>query len=217
VFHLHDHIPDPRAVVPPIAVIGDVARLRVARSLNAFSHCNDSQQGSGVPLLVPPTWNKAEHHRTIERVWRHAARELATARNIIVIGYSLPETDAFFRYLYALGTVSDTRIERFWVVDPDETNEVRDRFRALLGPTALSRFEMFPLKFDHVVHEGFIGNEKVARFRGFLSSVRERNRRGGGNHDRGHLRAQVHRAAQRRRGAEVRHAPDRTWAPVRRA
>jgi hypothetical protein len=38
-------------------------------------------------------------------VWRTAAQHLSEAEHIFIIGYSLPETDQFFRYLYGLGTV----------------------------------------------------------------------------------------------------------------
>jgi len=54
------------------------------------------------PVLVPPTWNKAEHHHILSQVWGRAAKELGEAEYIFIIGYSLSETDAFFRLLYAL-------------------------------------------------------------------------------------------------------------------
>jgi hypothetical protein len=51
-----------------------------------------------------------------------------------VIGYSLPETDSFFRYLFALGVDSETRLQGLWVVNPDdERRSVEKRFRELLG------------------------------------------------------------------------------------
>ena len=55
-------------------------------------------------MIVPPTWNKTEYHSNLSHVWHEAAVELGSARNIYVFGYSLPETDSFFRYLFALGT-----------------------------------------------------------------------------------------------------------------
>lgn len=93
------------------------------------------------PVIVPPTWNKADSHRALESVWARAAKELAESENIFVIGYSMPETDAFFRHLYALGTVGDTTIRRFWVFNPDHTLE--ERFRNLLGPGAERAFKFF--------------------------------------------------------------------------
>jgi hypothetical protein len=51
----------------------------------------------------------------------HMIRRISVpeAQEIIVIGYSLPETDFFFRNLFALGTVGRKFIRRFAVVNPD--------------------------------------------------------------------------------------------------
>ncbi|MFW6060529.1 MAG: hypothetical protein ACODAQ_10125 [Phycisphaeraceae bacterium] len=69
------------------------------------------------PLIVPPTWNKGEYHRELESVWRKAATHLSEAENIIIIGYSAPESDHFFHSLFSLGTMSDAILDRFWILD----------------------------------------------------------------------------------------------------
>lgn len=89
------------------------------------------------PLIVPPTWNKTQHYSLIRNVWSAAARHLSEAEDIVVIGYSLPPTDYFFHYLYALGTASPTRLQRFLIVNPDP--QIRNRFLAVLGPLARER------------------------------------------------------------------------------
>jgi hypothetical protein len=83
-------------------------------------------------MIVPPTWSKTAHYEAIAPVWRRAATHLAEARDIIVIGYSLPLTDELFRYLYALGSVGQRRLRRFWVIDSDQSGDVRQRFENLL-------------------------------------------------------------------------------------
>ena len=102
--------------------------------------CKDGPNEGGTaerePVIVPPTWNKTEHHQALQPVWRRAAQHLSEAENIFVIGYSLPETDPFFRYLYSLGTISDTRLKRLWVFDPDGTGQVKGRFEGMLGRLA---------------------------------------------------------------------------------
>jgi len=103
------------------------------------------------PVLVPPTWNKAEYQKLLASVWRRAANELQTAENIYVIGFSLPPTDEFFRHLYSLGTVGDAVLERFWVIDPDSTGGVEERFRRLLGPGAEQRFAFFKETFGAAI------------------------------------------------------------------
>ncbi len=87
-----------------------------------------------VPMLVPPTWNKASDSGALKEVWRRAAQELARADNIVVIGYSFPATDTFFRYLFALGTDSEVHLEKFVVINGEHGSETVPRFAKLLGP-----------------------------------------------------------------------------------
>jgi hypothetical protein len=104
------------------------------------------------PVIVPPTWNKADYHHLLSTIWGVAARELEDAEYIFIIGYSLPETDAFFRLLYGLGTVGNTPLKKVAVFNPDTSGEVESRFRNMLGPGALARFEFRPLAFNDSVN-----------------------------------------------------------------
>jgi NAD-dependent SIR2 family protein deacetylase len=106
-----------------------------------------SQSAFALPLLVPPTWSKGEYPE-LRNVWHQAAEELRTAQNIYVVGYSLPDTDAFFRYLFAISTVSQARIRRFWVFNPDPEREAT--FRRLVGEGIRTRFKYEPLRFEAV-------------------------------------------------------------------
>jgi len=86
------------------------------------------------PFIIPPTWNKTQHSDFLNRVWKQAASDLSVAENIFVIGYSLPKSDYFFRYLYAIGSIGKTRISRFWVCDPNGTDVGPfGNFRSLIG------------------------------------------------------------------------------------
>ncbi len=107
------------------------------------------------PLIVPPTWNKSGHYAAIAPVWALAAQQLAEAENIFVIGYSLPQTDVFFRLLYAIGTIGDVPLNRFWVFNPDDSGETELRFKTMLGPGAIQRFKYFPMKFEHCLGDIF--------------------------------------------------------------
>ena len=127
----------------------DYGLVRIGSSLHRHTHAPCRAPLKGPPMIVPPTWNKT--HDGIARVWRNAARVLGAAENIFVIGYSLPETDAFFRYLFALGSESDSRIKRFWVVNPD--NSVAKRFEALIGRGIANRFKFIPSDFQSATQE----------------------------------------------------------------
>ena len=105
-----------------------------------------------LPYIVPPTWSKQDGHRALSSVWNRAARELAEAENIIVIGYSCPPSDAFFQYLYALGTVGQRSLDRFWVFDPKpKGSEVDLRFKKMLGPGAEDVHEHHPMNFANAL------------------------------------------------------------------
>lgn len=93
------------------------------------------------PVIVPPSWNKADYHQALSDIWASAAKHLAEAESIFIIGYSLPETDSFFRHLYALGSVGKSTLRRIVVFNPDQSGEIDRRFRALLGPGSIARYE----------------------------------------------------------------------------
>jgi hypothetical protein len=115
--------------------------FNLGSQLGQVRHCDVKL--TGPPVLVPPTWNKTVYHGQIGTVWKRACQELASAENVLVVGYSLPESDLFFRYLYAIGSESKTTIKRFWVFDPDQNNEVEARFRRLIGRGIEGRFRFF--------------------------------------------------------------------------
>ncbi len=128
--------------------IQDSTKVELCNSLpRLLAKENIGKSFEGLPVIVPPTWNKTEYHGTITTVWEAAARHLGEARNIYVMGYSLPESDSFFRYLYALGTLSNTRIRRFWVFDPDNSGALKDRYGNLLGEGIKSRFRYIEQEF----------------------------------------------------------------------
>jgi hypothetical protein len=108
-------------------------RLDISVKLPSLVHC------ANVPLescavIVPPTWNKGKYHDDLSLVWRAAAVHLSEAERILIIGYSLPRTDEFFKYFYALGSVGPSIPTDFCIINPDA--EVAGRFRDILGPMA---------------------------------------------------------------------------------
>jgi len=100
-----------------------------------------------LPFIVPPTWNKTIASPELRSIWQQAAAELGSAENIVVVGFSLPDTDRFFRYLFALGVMSKTRLRKFLVLDPDPN--VHRRFEALTGSVTRGRFAATPTLFSH--------------------------------------------------------------------
>ena len=123
-------------------------RMIVATGSPRVSGCKCEQSNPEV-MLVPPTINKGSYHAVLSEVWAAAAAELSSADEIFVCGYSLPETDAFFRYLYAVGTIGEASLRRVWVFNPDPG--IKPRFEKLLGKQVLGAqdgFLLFPLTFE---------------------------------------------------------------------
>ena len=134
------------------AILGDFryGTFEIGSHLQTFQHCNLPCEPE--PVIIPPTWNKPQYRVDLEAVWRRAAESFADAENIFVVGFSLPPTDEFFRFLYAVGAVGPARIKQFWVIDPAQ--EVRQRFKSLLGPPIQDRFkDMGSNGFDEAIRE----------------------------------------------------------------
>ena len=87
------------------------------------------------PLLVPPTWNKGSLHNVIRAVWADAVEELATATRIIIIGYSMPETDAHIKFMLGTALAENPGLYSVVVVNalPDDDYLVK-RYAHLFRP-----------------------------------------------------------------------------------
>ena len=107
------------------------------------------------PFIVPPTWSKKVHADTLSGLWQQAASALSNAQNIFVVGYSMPETDAFFRHLFALSTMNVSWLKRFWVFDIETEGIVDKRYRKFLGPIPTRAYKYFPN--DFTIVGGVIG------------------------------------------------------------
>jgi hypothetical protein len=127
--------------------LGDVVPSGVSRVLSS-DHFARKYGDRYRPVIVPPTWNKSERHRTVPFVWKAAARHLSEATHVFIIGYSLPPSDSFFHHMFALSTMQNDSIRRFVVSNPD--SNVEQRFRNLIGPGLAARFTFRAMTFHDV-------------------------------------------------------------------
>ena len=126
-------------------------RIPIGTQLKEYFSKHTDIEVEAEPIIVPPTWNKAEHHQILSQVWGRAAKELGEAEYIFIIGYSLTETDVFFRLLYALGTVGNTPLRKIEVFNPDDSMATRNRFESLMGPGAIARFDYKAIRFENSI------------------------------------------------------------------
>jgi len=127
----------------------DYSIIPIISELNTLRCCGEPLEED--PFIVPPTWNKTAYHEQIELVWKRAALELKDAENIFVLGYSLPSTDLFFNYLFALGVDMRTILKGFYVYNTDP--DVEERFQSLLGSGIIERFQFYNARFEAAIGE----------------------------------------------------------------
>ncbi len=123
--------------------------LRVGSQLDRHRCAACGSPCSADPVIVPPTWYKAQAHKALGGVWKQAGIELSRARNVFVIGYSLPQSDRFFRDLFGLATIG-APLRRIWICDPNAA-AVEARWRAFLGPGAVPYLRALSVPFSEAI------------------------------------------------------------------
>lgn len=86
--------------------------------------------------VLPPGWNKRIDRNPYRKFWRTARLRLERCKTIVVVGYSLPETDLLARALVAevvrLRAVRGNRLQQLHVADP--SGIVKQRFIDMFMP-----------------------------------------------------------------------------------
>jgi hypothetical protein len=77
--------------------------------------------------IIPPTWNKALGHEIIGS-WQLARKLLAEANQVRIIGYSLPSTDSYIRYLFRAAVVDAFNLKRIDVLCMDQSGAIFKRY-----------------------------------------------------------------------------------------
>jgi hypothetical protein len=79
------------------------------------------------PYILPPVFNKITG-AGLDRTWRRALDRLRNARSIVIVGYSLPQTDIYMQYFLKAAVGPNLDLDRIVVFDPVlfSTGERRD-------------------------------------------------------------------------------------------
>ena len=132
---------DPTKMCADYPALGAVPVLKLHGSVNwalvpgrghgftVFGSYANVRESAADPSLLPPTWDKHFDDR-LRAVWQAAMAALSTATRVIVIGFSMPETDLHFRYLLAAGLAQNISLRSFHFVNP--AAEIEDRMKRLL-------------------------------------------------------------------------------------
>ena len=86
--------------------------------------------------ILGPGWKKPIDKNPFKRFWREARLRIERAKTIMIIGYSLPETDLLARALFAeairLKKARNHMLRKLFIVDPSKT--VKEKFTSLFAP-----------------------------------------------------------------------------------
>jgi hypothetical protein len=89
------------------------------------------------PVILPPTWEKTPQS-WLQNIWGSALGAISDATNIIIIGYSMPETDSYFKHLITAGLAKNRGINKIIVVDKSnyatDESPLNARYKELFGP-----------------------------------------------------------------------------------
>ena len=110
---------------------GDIDWINMAPATTIYStQCPKCRCANFEPFIVPPTWNKVSYNvELLRHVWQIARMELEQASRLFIIGYSLPSTDSFFKYLLALGLSKNNSLQEIILIDPaKDENSLRERY-----------------------------------------------------------------------------------------
>jgi len=102
---------------------------------------------SPVPAIVPPSatkvlsvggeprdgWVQAGHDRVMKRTWSTFKTALDNAEELVVIGYSLPGTDAASIELFKHFAVEQGKVRKRRVLLVEPNGKIRERYKTLLG------------------------------------------------------------------------------------
>lgn len=112
---------------------GQQVSLNVVSGALAQSECPSCRLRGLEPYMVPPTWSKRIEESALVPVWQAAATALKTARQLVVMGYSMPESDTFMRYLLATALKRSPQLERVVVVNPNVDGTLEQRYRSVFA------------------------------------------------------------------------------------
>ncbi|MFA5337659.1 MAG: SIR2 family protein [Candidatus Omnitrophota bacterium] len=85
-----------------------------------------------VPAIIAPTYAKIEASPWLKKVWRGAIECLRNAKDIVFVGYGLPQTDGFVKAMFQTAFLGKgTASPNIYVLDCDETGKVKERYSEL--------------------------------------------------------------------------------------
>lgn len=80
------------------------------------------------PLLLPPSWKKNRFIKGMESLWNEGIEAIRQAHRVFIIGYSMPISDAYFRYFLAAGLRDNHTLRKLLIINKSSLAEVCNSF-----------------------------------------------------------------------------------------
>lgn len=102
------------------------------------------------PFILPPVFNKLSGDGPAP-MWRAALERLRSARNIVIVGYSLPQTDIYMQYFLKAAIGPNRDLNRIVVFDPvlftngEGRADMQRRYETCFAPQLRRRIDFAPV------------------------------------------------------------------------
>ena len=101
------------------------------------------------PFILPPIFNKLSSSLA-NKMWKIALERLRQAKNVIIVGYSLPQTDIYMQYFLKSALGPNLNLNKIFVFDPVLFNDgplseaMRERYACCFSPQLQNRIIFRP-------------------------------------------------------------------------
>lgn len=101
------------------------------------------------PFILPPIFNKMTNEAPTT-MWQVGLEKLRSAKNIVIVGYSLPQTDIYMQYFLKAALGPNLNLNKIFIFDPilftnNENGEaMRSRYESCFAPQLRPRIEFRP-------------------------------------------------------------------------
>ncbi|HNC22628.1 MAG TPA: SIR2 family protein [Opitutaceae bacterium] len=101
------------------------------------------------PQILPPIFNKHADD-SLNEVWKVALQRLRSAKNVIIVGYSLPSTDIYMQYFMKSALGPNLLLNKIFVYNPAVAEmapaaaEARQRYETCFSAQLRSRIDFSP-------------------------------------------------------------------------
>ncbi|MCW7502292.1 SIR2 family protein [Leptospira soteropolitanensis] len=96
------------------------------QKLKLLKNYLEATESNNSKILLPPTWQKS-FSGSLKEVWDSAIDRISEATRIVIIGFSIPDTDIHFKYLLSAGLQDNISLQKILFINPMEKTEFRTK------------------------------------------------------------------------------------------